>query len=100
MEKPRTSTSRKAAETLAIQALSFIAADSDRRGRFLAATGMGPGDLRAASREPLFLAGGLDHLAADEKLLLDFAADVMSDPRDIARAQSALSGRRYERDVP
>jgi uncharacterized protein DUF3572 len=100
MEKPVTSTSRKAAETLAIQALSFIAADPDRLGRFLAATGMGPGDIRAAARESLFLAGVLDHIAADEKLLTDFAADAKSDPREIVRAQSALSGRRYERDVP
>lgn len=100
MEKPLNSTSRKAAETLAIQALSFIAADPDRLGRFLAATGMGPGDIRAAAREPLFLAGVLDHIAADETLLIGFAADAKRDPREIGRAQAALSGRRYERDAP
>jgi len=100
MEKPLNSTSRKAAESLAIQALSFIAADPDRLGRFLAATGMGPGDIRVAAREPLFLAGVLDHITADESLLLGFAADTKFDPREIVRAQSALSGRRYERDVP
>jgi len=100
MEKPLTSTSRKAAETLAIQALSFIAADPDRLGRFLAATGIGPDDIRTAAHEPLFLAGVLDHITADETLLLGFAADVKSDPRAIVRAQNALSGRRYERDVP
>jgi hypothetical protein len=100
MEKPPTSVSLKAAEALAVQALSFIAADPERLGRFLAATGIGPGDIRAAAREPLFLAGVLDHIAADETLLLGFATDAKSKPGDIVRAQNALSGRRYERDVP
>lgn len=100
MEKPASKASRKAAEALAIQALSFIAADSERLGRFLAAPGIGPTDIRAAAREPLFLAGILDHISNDESLLMSFASDVKSDPREIARAQAALSGRRYERDVP
>ena len=46
--------------------LAFIAADPERLGRFLAATGIGPADIRAAAREPLFLAGVLDHLANNE----------------------------------
>lgn len=100
MEKPASKASRKAAEALAIQALSFIAGDPERLGRFLAATGIGPSDIRVAAREPLFLAGVLDHIANDESLLTTFASDVKSDPREIVRAQSALSGRRYERDVP
>ena len=100
MEKPSHSAARKAAESLAIQALSFIAADPDRFGDFLAATGMGPGDIRAAAREPLFLAGVLDHIAANETLLVTFASDTKFDPLDIVRAQNVLSGRRHERDVP
>jgi hypothetical protein len=100
MEKPATQASRKAAESLAIQALSFIAADPERLGRFLAATGIGPGDIRAAAREPLFLAGVLDHITSDQSLLTGFAADVKANPREIERAQTTLSGRRYERDVP
>ena len=100
MENPLSITARKAAEALAIQALSFIAADPERLGRFLATTGIGPGDIRAAAREPLFLAGVLDHISADERLLLAFAADAKSDPQTIVRAQSALSGRRYERELP
>jgi hypothetical protein len=100
MEKPASTASRKAAEKLAIQALGFIAADRERLGRFLAATGIGPGDIRAAAREPLFLAGVLDHVTSDEKLLLAFAADAGTAPQAVARAQSALSGRRHERDVP
>jgi uncharacterized protein DUF3572 len=100
MEKPLCNAAHKAAEALAIQALSFIAADPERLGRFLAATGIGPGDIRAAAREPLFLAGVLDHISADERLLLAFATDAKSDPQTIVRAQSVLSGRRYERELP
>ena len=48
---------REAAEGLAIQALTFIAGDGERLGRFLAVTGIGPAEIRAATREPGFLAG-------------------------------------------
>src|SRR5262245_63421658 len=65
---------RVAAEALAIAALGFIAGEPERRGRFLVMTGIGPDSIRAAAREPQFLLGVLDHLAADEPLLLAFAA--------------------------
>ena len=83
---------REAAESLAIQALSFIAADPERLGRFLAVSGIGPERIRAAAREPLFLAGVLDHLAGDERLLLSFASEIGFDPADIAKAREALGG--------
>ena len=65
----------QSAETVAVAALCFIAADPERLGCFLAATGIGPADIRAAAREPLFLAGVLDHLADDELLMLAFAGE-------------------------
>ena len=91
---------RQKAEALAVQALSFIATDPERLGHFLAATGIGPGEIRAAAREPHFLAGVLDHIAGDEKLLLAFAADANAAPGDIPRARAALGGRGWERDAP
>ena len=48
-----------AAEGLAIQALTFIAGDAERLGRFLAVTGIGPNEIRAAARESGFLIGVL-----------------------------------------
>src|SRR3712207_3173888 len=87
------SLSRDAAERLAINALSFIAADSDRLGRFLAVTGIGPGDIRAAAREPLFLAGVLDHLVNGDETLLAFAAEYETLPEDVVRAREILAGR-------
>lgn len=81
------------AETLAIQALTFIAGDGERLGRFLAATGIGPADIRAVAREPRFLAGILDHLESDEALLLAFAAEAGIDPTDVGHARTALDPR-------
>ena len=86
------------AEMVAIQVLSYIAADGERLGRFLAVTGIDPGEIRAAAREPLFLAGVLDYLANDERSLLDFAAHVALDPQDVARARLALAGVREADD--
>jgi hypothetical protein len=88
-----------AAEALAIQALTFIAGDSERLGRFLAVTGIGPAEIRVASREPGFLLGVLDHLAGDERLLTAFAADTGVDPADIGKALAALGGY-WEREIP
>jgi hypothetical protein len=81
------------AETLAVQALTFIAQDGERLGRFLAITGIGPAQIRDAAREPHFLAGVLDHIAGDEALLLAFASHAGIDPATIPRARRALQPR-------
>lgn len=90
----------RAAETVAVQALSFIASDPDRLGLFLASTGIGPGDIRAAAREPLFLAGVLDHLASNETVMMAFAAETGTEPASILAARDVLAGRDWERDTP
>lgn len=91
---------RDFAEKLAVEALSFIASDPERLGRFLAATGIGPADIRAAAREPLFLAGVLDHLANNETELVAFAEESGNLPADILLCRDTLAGRRWERDTP
>jgi len=104
MTKLRRSASRKerqaAAEELAIAALGFIAGEPEQLGRFLAMTGIGPDSLRDAAREPRFLAGVLDHVAADEALLLAFAAANEIDPEAVMRARDVLTGEPWERDMP
>ncbi|HEY7229813.1 MAG TPA: DUF3572 domain-containing protein [Pseudolabrys sp.] len=91
---------RKDAEALAIQALTFIAGDGERLGRFLAATGIGPAEIRAAVGEPGFLGGVLDYVASDERLVTDLAAEMGLNPTDIERSRAMLAGNRWERDVP
>jgi hypothetical protein len=93
------SLTQEAAEELAIQVLTFIAGDSERLGRFLAITGIGPAQIRAAAQERGFLIGVLDHLAGDERLLSAFAAETGVDPAQIGKALAALGGH-WERDIP
>jgi hypothetical protein len=95
----RTRPSQEGAEMLAIQALAFIAEEADRMGAFLAATGIAPDAIRGAARSPDFLAGVLEHMLADESLLLAFADSAAIDPAEIARARRALGGN-WERDTP
>jgi len=99
--KDGSTTAREAAETVAIQALSFIAAEPERLGRFLGITGIGPAQIREAAREPGFLAGVLDYLAGDERLLTDFARETNHDPITISQARHVLGGGSdWEREVP
>ena len=86
------STGGEGAQTVAIDALGFIAAEPERLARFLALSGLGPHNLRQAATAPGFLAAVLDHLAADEPLLLAFAAAQGIDPAAVIRARDALSG--------
>jgi len=90
---------REQAEGLAIQALTFIAGDGERLGRFLAVTGIGPAEIRSAAREPGFLAGVLDYMASDDRLIAAFAGENNLDPADIDKARVVLAGR-WEREVP
>ena len=104
MTKRRQSANRQdtqaAAEHLAIAALGFIAGEPERLGRFLAMSGIGPDSIRAAAREPQFLLGVLDHVAADEPLLIAFAAENSIPPSAVMQARDIIAGRRWERDTP
>ncbi len=87
------------AQGLAIQALAWLAAEPERIGAFLAASGIGPESIRDAARDPQFLAAILDHVASEERLTLEFAAHASIRPEEIGRARHAL-GSVWERDVP
>ena len=86
------------ARSLAVSALIFIAADPDRLMRFLGITGLGPDNLRTAAADPAFLGSVLEYLVADEKLLVEFAADAGLKPEAVARAHEALR-RPYESET-
>jgi len=88
----------EAAEALALTAIQFLALEADRLWRFLDLTGTAPDALRARLAEPAFLAGVLDHLLADERLLLDFAAWAGIDPGAVAPARQRLAADREAAD--
>jgi hypothetical protein len=98
-KKSRLSITPEEAEALAIQVLTFTAGDGERLGRFLAVTGIGPAQIRAAAQEPGFLIGVLDYLASDERLLSTFATETGVDPADVGKALVALGGH-WEREIP
>ncbi|HET7848585.1 MAG TPA: DUF3572 domain-containing protein [Pseudolabrys sp.] len=97
--KTRLPVSRERAEELAIQALTFIAEDAAQLGRFLAITGIGPGQIRDAAREPHFLAGVLEYLTSDERLLTAFASHAQIDAAEVGEAHAALGGG-WEQETP
>ncbi len=67
--------SQDEAEALALMALTFLAEEPMRLGRFLSLTGISPEELREAADAPPTLVAILDHLMGDESLLLMFAAE-------------------------
>ena len=93
MKRPSGGT-REAAEIMAIQVLTFIAEEPERLARFLDATGIEATQIRAAARERGFLAGVLEHMLADESLLIAFASSTGIDPAEVARARGALGNKR------
>jgi hypothetical protein len=82
----------EAAETLALEALAFLAADERRLGALLAQAGWTLEELRAQASEPWVLAGIVDFLLADERLLFAFCAEAGLAPDQPGKARAALAG--------
>ncbi|MBB5515543.1 hypothetical protein FHS89_001555 [Rubricella aquisinus] len=83
---------QSSAETLAITALSWMAADEDRLMPFMAQTGVGIDDLRNAMEQPEILGFILDFLLQDEAALIAFCDDKGLDYMKPAQARAALPG--------
>jgi hypothetical protein len=88
---------RQAAEIVGIQALSFLAGEPARLGRFLAETGLGPENLRAAAKSPDFLLAVIDFLLKDAAMVEEFAAASELPLETITAARIALGGSDWER---
>lgn len=80
------------AESIGLAALVFLTEDAGRLQRFLADTGLTPDALRASAGTPEGLAAVLDHLLADESLLMVFTAGSGIDPAAVAPARETLAG--------
>ena len=80
------------AKTLALQGLTFLASDAERLSRFLTLTGIDPGELRGWDANTGLQGAVLEHLLADESLLLVFAAEIDAPPERIGPAYHLLSG--------
>ena len=93
MKGGATRLNHESAETLAIEALGFIAGEPESLGRFLAASGIGPATLRRAAGDPAFLAGVIDFVLGDEALLVAFARHAGIAPERVGEARRTFGGR-------
>jgi len=95
---------REVAEIVAIQALSFLAGEPERLGKFLAETGIGPETLRTSASDPNFLIHVLDFILRDDETVKAFAKSSQLDPTNVMAAREVLGevtgNRKWERDVP
>ncbi len=80
----------KDSETLALQALAFIAGDDDLGPRFLDLTGLDAATLRAQAGERHLLAAALAFLEAHEPSLLAAAAALDIKPAALVAASTEL----------
>jgi len=88
----RESMSPERAETLALEALGWLAGDAAAIGRFLGLSGMDAADLKAAAGSRDTAAAVVDFLLGDEELLLRFCAETGTPPEALHRAQYLLGG--------
>lgn len=74
MQKPGESRhfGQDSAESLAAQALSWLAEDEGRLNAFMGLTGVAPGDLVKNIARPAFLASVLDYLLTEDALVIAF----------------------------
>lgn len=91
ISRGKSSLTKPEAEAISIAGLSWLAADPERIGRFLAVTGLGPENVRAAARDPSFLPALLDYLLANETDLVAFAGEMNLDPARVRAARDLLS---------
>ncbi|MBC7138540.1 MAG: DUF3572 domain-containing protein [Defluviimonas sp.] len=92
MESKAHSAVQARAETVAVQALGWLAADSELFGSFLGATGAGVDEVRARAAEPDFLGSVLDFLLMQDGWITRFC-DAAGLPYDAPmRARAALPG--------
>lgn len=82
----------KAAETLAIQALTAILADDDLLPRFLSVTGSSGDDLRTRMNDPDFLGAVLDFVLEQDEIVHLVAQAAGVEPEMIGRARLKLPG--------
>lgn len=83
---------RDHAETLALQALGWIAGQEDLAGAFLGASGLAADDLKGRATDPEFLGFVLDYLLSDEAALLAFCEHAELSPDQPSRARAGLPG--------
>jgi hypothetical protein len=87
------------AEATAVAILGWLAGEPELLSRFLALTGVAPGEVRHAVNDAGFLAGLVDFLMGHEPTLMAFSAATGVQPEAVVRAHAVLSGPYGSSDV-
>lgn len=88
------------AETVALQAVAWLAADPDRLSRFMVLSGTDPDVLRDGLTDPGLLGGVVDYLLQDDGQLVAFADAIGMAPERIAGMRRLLPGGAVPVDPP
>ena len=80
------------AETIAIQAVSFLAENPERLATFMANSGLTPDDFRARAFENEMLVSVLDWVSGDDPTLMAFTSNADCRAEDVLRARVTLGG--------
>ena len=81
-----------AAQTIALDALTWVLERENEREAFLTASGSSPGELREGSQDPLLLAAILDHVLSRESSAREFCESRDLTGRDLQLARHVLGG--------
>jgi hypothetical protein len=82
----------EAAETLALEALAYLAASETDLQHFIDNSGLGADELRTRAGEPAVLRAVLDFLLSGDERLLAFCRAQCLTPKDVHMARHALDG--------
>lgn len=82
------------ADVLALEALAFLADSPGDLALFMRLSGVDETGLRESAGEPAFLAGVLDYVLGDEKLLTRFCERHAVEPATVHRLRALLSAQR------
>lgn len=80
------------AETFALNALAWLAADEELLGGFMGLTGLAFDDVRNRAGDAEFLGAVLDYILSDDSLVLALADAVQVAPEQVAAARISLPG--------
>jgi hypothetical protein len=83
---------QESAETMGLQALSWLLGQDDLVGVFLNATGADQGQLATLARDPVFLGAVLDFLMEDDARVTSFCDGVGLPYTSVMQARQALPG--------
>lgn len=80
------------AETVALQALAWLAANDDLMPSFMGATGASADDLRNQAGDPAFLGAVLEFLMMDDAWVISFCDSISAPYERIMQARQSLPG--------